>query len=373
MNDLQRFINVMEYRPVDRVPNWEAGVWPQTRDRWEQEGVDRHAFHWDWFPGEAALGMDPREFTRFNGDMIPPYDYEELEEDERTITFRDEKGMVRRALKEGSVGRGRMSMDQFLDFPVKTMQDWQAVKKRYNPCSQERYEPNWQALRAEGWRNRTHPLIFGANCSTTGFYWFARELIGTENLSYAWFDDPALMHDVMESHADFLIEAARPLLEQTSIDYLMLSEDLAMKTGPLLSPQTYATFIYPRLVRVVEFFKSHGTRYVLIDTDGNPEVLIPQFLDAGVDGLWPQERTAGQDPIRLRRTFGRSLRLWGGVDKRVLAGSHADIDAHLRTFIPLIEEGGFIPTVDHTVPPDVPLENFLYYMQRKQDLLAGRL
>ncbi len=61
MNPLERFINVMEYHPVDQVPNWEAGVWPQTIERWEQEGLDRNAFHWDWFSGEEALGMDPRE------------------------------------------------------------------------------------------------------------------------------------------------------------------------------------------------------------------------------------------------------------------------------------------------------------------------
>ncbi len=371
MNYLERFLNVMEYRPVDQVPNWEAGVWPQTRERWEKEGLDPHAYHWDWFSGEEALGMDPREFIQFSSSMFPPYEYEEVEEDERTLTYRDEKGILRRALKEGSIGGARMSMDQFIDFPVKNMADWQEVKKRYVPSSQSRFTPNWRTTRLDGWRKRTHPLIFGPNCSTLGFYWLSRELMGTENLSYAWFDQPDLMYDILETQADFLIEGARPILAETSVEYIILSEDLSMKTGPLLSPKTYHQFIYPRLRRVIEFFKAHGVTYVFIDTDGNPEVLIPQFLDAGVDGIWPLERTADQDPIRLRKTYGRSLRLLGGVDKRVLATTHEEIDAHLRTFLPLIEEGGFIPTVDHTVPPDVSWENFLYYMRRKKDLLSG--
>ena len=50
MEHLDRFIAVMEYEPVDRVPNWEAGVWPQTRERWEQEGLDPATMHWNWFP-----------------------------------------------------------------------------------------------------------------------------------------------------------------------------------------------------------------------------------------------------------------------------------------------------------------------------------
>ena len=38
----------------------------------------------------------------------------------------------------------------------------------------------------------------------------------------------------------------------------------------MLSPATYREFIFPRLRRVVEFYKSNGCRYVAIDTDGNP-------------------------------------------------------------------------------------------------------
>lgn len=373
MNLLERFINVMEYRAVDRVPNWEMGVWPQTRERWETEGLDTTALHWQWFPGESALGMDPKEFIWFHGRMIPPFEYKVLEENERTVLFRDQEGRVRKALKEGTVDWVRMSMDQYISFPVQTMKDWLAIKPRFDPSSPQRYEPNWQITRVAGWKQRQHPLIFGPNTSTPGFYWFARELMGTEGLSYAFYDQPALVHDIMETHADFLIEAARPILEHTTVEYITLSEDLAMKTGPLLSPRTYREFILPRLRRVIAFYKSHGVRYICIDSDGNPEALLEMMMDAGVDAIWPLERAAGQDPIRLREKFGRSLRLWGGVDKRVLTQGRDAIDAHLRTFIPLIEKGGFIPTVDHTVPPDVSWEPFQHYLELKSQLLQGEL
>ncbi len=373
MDHLGRFIAVMEYQPVDRVLNWEMGVWGQTRDRWAGEGLDTTSLHWQWFPGEAALGLAPKEFIYFNGGMIPPFEYEVYEEDERTITFRDARGMVRRALKEGTAHGMRASMDHFISFPVQTMADWQEVKKRLDPASPQRYEPNWEVTRVLGWQKRRHPLVFGPNTSTEGFYWFARELMGTEGLSYGWYDQPNLLHDIMEHHADFLIEAARPILERTTVDYVVFAEDLAMKTGPLLSPGTYKTFIYPRLKKVCEFYKSHGVRYVVIDTDGNPEAVIPLMLDAGVDALWPLERAADQDPLRLRKTFGKSLRLWGGVDKRVLAQGPAAIDAHLREMRPLIAEGGFIPTVDHTVPPDVSWANFQHYLRSKEKLLRGEL
>jgi uroporphyrinogen decarboxylase len=373
MNHLDRFTAVMAYQPVDRVPNWEAGVWPQTRERWQQEGLDTTTVHWQWFPGEASLGMDPREFIPFRGGLLPAFDHEVLAEDERTVTLRDANGRVRRALKEGAVGGARMSMDQYLRFAVENLADWQQLKWRLNAHHTQRYEPNWQTLRIEGWQRRQHPLIFGPNTSTGGFYWFARGLMGTENLSYAWYDQPALMHDMLEFHAEFLIETARPILAQTNVEYVCFAEDMSMKTGPLLSPQTYETFIYPRFKRVIEFLKSNGVRYVVVDTDGNPEALIPLLLDAGVDALWPLERAADQDPLRLRKKYGRSLRLWGGVDKRVLTRGAKAIDAHLRALRPLIKQGGFIPTIDHTVPPDISWPNFQHYLESKSKLLRGEL
>jgi uroporphyrinogen decarboxylase len=362
----------MEYQSADRAPNWELGVWPQTRQCWEAEGLDPTLCHWDWFAGEAALGMDPREFIRFRAEPMPPFDVETLSEDERTLTFRDEWGRIRKALKEGSVRGGRMSMDTYIGFPVTDTTSWRAMKSRLQVCA-ERFEPNWQTTRLAGWRERDFPLIFGPNCTTLGFYWFARDLLGTEGLSFAFYDQPALVHDIMEHHANFLIEAMRPILQHATVDYVCLNEDLAMKSGPLLSPTTYRTFIFPRLRRLVDFLKAQGVTYVAIDTDGNPELLVPMFMEAGVDILWPMERAAEQDPVRLRAKFGRALRLWGGVDKRVLAYGPQAIDEHLRALQPLVEQGGFIPTIDHTVPPDISWANFQHYLASKTKLLQGTL
>ena len=106
MTDRERFIAVMEYASVDRVPNWEAGAWPQTVDRWKAEGLDPYDLHWDWFTGEERFGMDHREYIPVNFDMLPAFDVETLEETDRYVTFRDGKGRVRRALKEGTIRGG---------------------------------------------------------------------------------------------------------------------------------------------------------------------------------------------------------------------------------------------------------------------------
>lgn len=68
--------------------------------------------------------------------------------------------------------------------------------------------------------------------------------------------------------------------------------------------------------------------------------------------------------LEIRHQFGKSLRLWGGVDKRVLAYGPRQIRVHFWEHIPLIEEGGFILCVDHLLPPDVSWYSFWYPPKR---------
>jgi hypothetical protein len=372
MTALQRFLNVMDYKPVDRVPNHEVGVWSQTLDRWVSEGLNQYDLTWDWFTGTEYFDMDPREFINVNFGMMPGFTEEMIEKTDRYEIKRQHSGIVTKALIEGTSGGMRACMDQYLSFPVTDTASFRELKKRYRANLGGRYPAMWKEILLPRWVNRTHPLVLGQNCSTLGFYWRAREWMGTENLSYAWYDEPDLMHEMMEFIADFTIEVSKPVLEQTSVEYVFLNEDMSMKNGPLLSPETYRTFIFPQMKRLVEYYKSHGVRYVLVDTDGNCEALIPLLMQAGVDGIWPLERVAGMDPIALRKKFGRDLRLSGGVDKMEIAKGKEVIEKHLAALVPLIEEGGFIPTIDHTASPDISLENFQYYMKRKMDLLSGK-
>ena len=372
MTSRERFHACMEYRAADRVPNHEVGVWAQTKIRWRDEGLPADDLHWDWFVGEERWDLDPREYIDVRFDMVPPFEEKVLSREGETEVIQRANGVVSRALVTGAVEGMRASMDEYLRFPVETREDFRALQQRYRPSSPSRHPAYWPQFLLPGWQTREHVLVLGRNCSTLGFYWRAREWMGTENLSYAWYDQPELMHEMMEFVADFTIETARSVLaREVRPDYVFLNEDMSMKNGPLLSPDTYRTFILPHMKRLVAFFKGAGVRWFVVDTDGNCELLIPLLLEAGVDAIWPLERAADMDPLAIRRKFGRSLRLWGGVDKRELAKGAGAIDAHLHSLQPLIADGGFIPTVDHLVPPDVPLANFEHYLRRKHQLLRG--
>lgn len=68
------------------------------------------------------------------------------------------------------------------------------------------------------------------------------------------------------------------------------------------------------------------------------------------------------DPMDYRKKYGRDLRIIGGVDKRELAKGRKAIDREIERRVPLMKDGGFIPMPDHLIPPDVPLDDYTYYL-----------
>lgn len=82
---------------------------------------------------------------------------------------------------------------------------------------------------------------------------------------------------------------------------------------------------------------------------------------------------AGMDVVRLRAEYGRDLALSGGIDKRELARDRKAIEREVTGKMgPLLQDGGYIPTVDHTVPPDVSYDSFMYYLELKCATAKGR-
>ena len=75
------------------------------------------------------------------------------------------------------------------------------------------------------------------------------------------------------------------------------------------------------------------------------------------------------DPLVLRERHGHQALLIGGVDKRALIAGKDAINRELERLTPLVEDGGYIPTVDHRVPPDVSFENYCYYLEKKKEIL----
>jgi uroporphyrinogen decarboxylase len=93
-------------------------------------------------------------------------------------------------------------------------------------------------------------------------------------------------------------------------------------------------------------------------------LLIPLFTEAGINLMLPFEVQAGMDVREVRKQFPR-LVIQGGLEKHALAISKEAIDAELEAKLPfMLNRRGYITSLDHVVPPDVPYSNWLYYLDR---------
>jgi uroporphyrinogen decarboxylase len=358
MMDRDRFLATMRYQARGRAPFHEFPwpTWPETAERWRREG--------GYDPQTADFGCDRWviEYQWFF--PPPPFERQVLAEDYEYVTYVDPQGIVLKEFKNNPLS----SMPQFIRFPVETHQDFRKFwRERMRPNIDERIGQDWRRELGRH-RGRNYLLVVLAD-RWGGFFGPLRNLVGVETLCTLFYDDPAFIEDMMDADADFLIAMLGLILEATDIDVFGFWEDMAYKAGPLISPAMVRKYMLPRYRRVVDFGRRHGVHFFCLDTDGHMNSLIPVFMDAGIDILYPFEVQAGMDVAAIRRKYGRDLRIWGGVDKRRLTCGFAEIDAEIHRHRELIAEGGFVPMLDHSAPPDIPYANYCYFMEQLKKAL----
>jgi hypothetical protein len=373
MTQKTRLNNTLNFSSVDRPPFMEIALWEQTVERWKKEGLPDSAAAADLLAGSDYFGLEGFDIVLFNLTFPEPCPCEKvISEDGRYLTFVDGMGRTRVALKEGTVRGMRTSMDHYVDFPVKTREDFLKLKKSYEGHAEDRLPREWDRT-LSGLRTSTRPSMFlDRYFASFGFYSMLRNWMGTEGLSYMFFDDPALVRECLEFLTDWITGWLAQPLRKARFDLYYIHEDLAGKNGPLISPGLFRQFLFPFYRRFVDLLKSCGVKNVIVDTDGNFDALVPLFLDAGVEGFGPIERAANMSPLELRKKYGKAFFMIGGIDKRVLNKGKKAIENEVKSTVPpLIDEGGFIPTVDHSIPPDVSLDSFNYYLNVKWDVING--
>jgi hypothetical protein len=375
MNNKDRFMDTMLFKDTRCVPNHEIALWGQTLDRWENEGLPKGVLKYDgWFlEGEPYFGFEPFEYIKIDSTgPLPENECSVLEENDRIIVFTDGRGVTHRALKEGISRNVRMSMDQYIGFPVTDRDSFRSWKKRFTPDMKTRYPADWDE-KVKHWNVSDEPLVLLDN-GQFGYYSMLRSWMGVEALSYMLHDDPDLIHEMLGYLTEYIIELTGRALDDIRIDYFNIWEDMSYKNGPLVSPEMFREFFLPHYRKLIDHMKSHGVKLITVDTDGDPRKLVPLFMEAGVNGLWPVEVASGIDPVMLRKEFGSDLALMGGIDKRLLACGKAEIRSEVQRILDyMLPRGGYIPTVDHMVPPDVSYENFLYYLDIKKRALEGKM
>ena len=357
MNYREIFQRSMNYERVDRMPVIHWTGWPETHERWYKEGYPKDCEPQEYFNGVPM-------WTGFGADLnlFPRFEEKTLEDTPEYRIFSDPYGVIQQDWKKTSC------IPHYIDFTLKTAEDWPKFKERLQP-DKRRIPENLEKDIINA-ANSGCPITIGT-ASMMG--WF-RNWMGVENMSYLMYDNPEVYKDMVDTVSDLVcwqFDEVLPVAKKLGVtpDMGFGWEDICGKTGPLVSPTIFEKCVAQGYRKIREKLESYDVHLLGLDSDGYIEPLLPNWLNAGVNLMFPVEPGSwGATPEKLRKRFGKDLHMIGGFDKLKLEKGPEAIDAEIEAHIDLLIEGGFIMMPDHLITPDTSLENYKYYLEKIREL-----
>jgi hypothetical protein len=376
----ERYLQALLFGAPDRIPFAPGGPRESTLSAWRKQGlppgrdymaeihglVDRRRAERGLPPGDYASSK-PWTDLGVSFQMIPTFEEEVLEHKDGHYIVRDWMGAITEISDTYDYTYIRSARDfvtrKWHKFPVENWSDWEAMKPRFDPKDPARFPADF-GERCKRLRERDYPLVLCFN----GPFWQLREFCGMEGLCFLMLEQPDLVADMARFWMEFCSATMAPILDRVVPDMLHFSEDMAFKEKPMISPEMTRQFCAPCYRRWIEEAKSAGTPLFGVDSDGRIDLLVPVWLECGVNVVDPMEVAAGNDINELRARFGKRLAFQGGIDKRAMAAGRGVLRAELARIRPVIEDGGYIPSCDHGVPPDISWPNFQDYSLQLAEL-----
>ena len=321
MNHVERFRAVCNFQPVDRLPRWEWAMWwDQTIARWHTEGLPRELQFSQVFDIAEHFGLDPYQQYWFSTT-------------DATIE----------------------ATQHHVEGMVSTMDDYLRIRPKLFP----EHAAAIAGMAAWAQRQQRGEAVVWATLE--GFFWFPRTLMGFEKMMYAYVDEPELIHLINRDLLEFNLRLLERMFDVCVPTFMTIAEDMSYNHGPMISQSTFEEFVAPYYRELMPRLQERGIP-MFMDTDGDVTLLVPWLKALGVQGVLPLERQAGVDGLKLRQQFPDLLMI-GHFDKMTMPRGEAAMRAEFERLVPLMQSGGFIPSVDHQTPPGVSLENYRIYLR----------
>jgi hypothetical protein len=292
MNERERFYATMHYQPRDRGIIADFGFWDETLPVWHEQGLPR------WVNAEtssAFFGMDYYErHVNISADLVPLFEQKVIEDRGDHEIIQQTDGV--RVLRKKFMG----SIPQPQEHLLVDRESWRKYyKPRLDPANPERYPPDWDEC-VKRWRDPQREQL--VTLPGGSLYGKLRDWMGLENLSLVIYDDPAWFEEMVTTLADCTIGTLTRILETGGhFDACGMWEDMAYKAGPLLSPRHFKQYLVPHYRRIIDLLRKYGVDVIWLDCDGCIDKLIPLWLEAGVNCMFPLEiGTWDADPLQGR-------------------------------------------------------------------------
>ncbi|MEM2465566.1 MAG: uroporphyrinogen decarboxylase family protein [Candidatus Bathyarchaeia archaeon] len=348
MNSKERIKAILNFEEPDRVGMHDE-FWLETIKRWKEEGG---------LPPDAPEPPEGADYKYiapkyFDMDMVfveidpsPRFEKKVLYSEGDIVVILDEWGQKKRSWIHD------MARRQVIDNIVKTEEDWEKIADRFQPTLDRIVDPPYEKLR-DLRKSEKFVMLLIFNPWEWGF-----RIVGFTNLIKYIYRNPAFVRKMFNTLVRFQSELMKIIIDEKVVDGIWMWGDSAYNKGPFISPEKYRELITPVHKVFCDIAKKNDLP-VLLHTDGDITLLIPQFIEAGITCLNPIESDI-LDVVQLKEQYGDKLVFCGGIDvKKLSEGPEEARRETLEKIKKLAYGGGFIYHSDHSVPPSVSFESYM--------------
>lgn len=208
--------------------------------------------------------------------------------------------------------------------------------------------------------------VFGSVRGAFGFLFVA---LGLENLTYAMYDEPELLMQIIEAADDFWTRLGLRLIE-AGCTALYVANDMGMNGRTLISPDQLREFFFPSLRKQIAAWKAAGGK-VLFHSCGNVDAILEELADMGIDALNNIQVHSGMNLASVKQRIGDRVAIVGNVDATGIMcdPDQAAIAEAIRQVVETAGgDGGLIIATDHSFHKGIPQENVLYFLEKAKEI-----
>ncbi len=194
--------------------------------------------------------------------------------------------------------------------------------------------------------------IFEPTWQTFGFSVFSKLLTKSKAIK-----------KIFDTCGKFVVELIKLFIDWGEDGAIFIMDDYGYKTGQLMSPKNYRTYVFPWLKEACKNAHKGGVK-IILHSCGDLYPIFEDIINAGVDAIHPIEPTTANpnyNIFKLYETFWNQIAFIGNVSPQDLADKEPKfIENYTKSLIKkLAPGGGFILSSGHSINPSVKLENYL--------------
>lgn len=340
VNSRERILAAFNHEPVDKVPIF---------DLVRNTGIVEH------YTGN--------ELTYDNGHELVPKAISCFLDGTRAVTtrrapgkFETEEGFVWEVHEwtEWVVKRPFTTVEELKSWVEANIERWEATS--FSESDIRAFKENEKAYRKQF--GETQVMSVAADEGLN----YAHVTVGIELFSLLMADYPELVQKWINTICDAEIRKIHALGDPDICPFGFIYSDIAYKNALMFSPSYLSgSGYFERINKICNAFHDVGMK-AIYHSDGYIMDILPQLVEAGVDGINPIEISAGMDVYKIFDEFGDRITVVGGVDSThlLVEGSPEDVRGEVRRMIEARRgKGGLIIGSSTELGDDIPVENIL--------------